>query len=109
MRFVLAGVVAVMLATFFHDEAARLFRFSASGEVRFTFLGFLIGGLFGCAGVLIAVIGLLQGAIPTERNIRLVPVLLMLVATVLLFFVLFYTTVTRPELPRLRPGETVTI
>ncbi len=102
-------MVSLMLATFFHDEAARLFQFSANKEAQFTFLGLLIGGLFGCVGVLIAVIGLLQRAVLTEKNIRLIPVLLMLVATVLLYFVLFYSTVTRPEIPRMRPGETVII
>ena len=109
MNYILAGMVAVIIATFFHDETAWLFRLSAGGEVQFTFLGIVFGGVFAGVGVLIAALGLLQGAVVSDRSVRLIPVLLLLFSALMLFFILFYSTLTSPEPPRLRPGETITI
>lgn len=109
MNYILAGMVVVIIATFFHDEAAWLLRLSAAKEVQFTFMGLVFGGIIGGVGVLISALGLLQGATLSDRNIRLIPSLLLLSVTLILFFALFYSTLTSPEPLRLRPGETVTI
>ncbi len=108
VNYILVGIVLVIIATFFHEEMARLFLLSPGGEVRFTFLGLFIGGMCGGFGVLISAVGLLQGS-AAEKNIYLTPVLIILAAAFILFFMLLYSSFTNPEPPKVLPGETITI
>jgi Flp pilus assembly protein protease CpaA len=108
LNYVLTGMVLVIIATFFHEEVAWLFSLSPGGEARFTFLGLFIGGMGGGFGVLIVAIGLLQGA-SLEKNVYILPTLVILAALLLLFFMLLYSSFENPEPTRVRPGETITI
>lgn len=108
LNYILVGMVLVIIATFFHEEVAWLFLLSPGGEARFTFLGLFIGGLCGGFGVLISAFGLLQGP-ALEKNIYLTPILIILAAAFLLFFMLLYSSIRNPEPPKVRPGETITI
>jgi len=108
LNYILVGMVLVILATFFHEEVAWLFLLSASGESHFTFLGLFIGGMSGGFGVIISAVGLLQGP-SLDNNIYLKPTLFILAATLLLFFVLFYSSFSKLQPSRVRPGETITI
>lgn len=108
LKLVIAAIVMVIAATFFHEEIAAVLFMTPSAEVRFVFLGLFLGGICGCLGILITVTGLLRD--PAERrSIRLAPTLIILAATILLFFFLLYSSFRTPEPPRLGPGETITI
>ena len=108
LNYILAGIVLVTIATFFHEEVAWLFLLSPGGEARFTFLGLFVGGMSGGAGVLISTIGLLRGP-SSEKDIYLMPTLLILAAMLFLFFMLLYSSFLNPEPQLVRPGETITI
>ena len=54
LKFLLAGVACVIIATFFPGEAASLLLLGIGGDVRVTFVGFFLGGLCGGCGVLVS-------------------------------------------------------
>lgn len=108
LNLVLAGIIVLILATFYHAEVASLLILSPGGEMMFVYLGFLGGAALGCLGILATVAGLVRCALP-GREVRLTPVILLLAAAVILYFHLFYSSLTHPEPSRMRPGETITI
>jgi hypothetical protein len=108
LNLILAGLAVLILATFYHDEVAWLLFLSPGGETMFVYFGFFWGGMFGCLGILVAVAGLVRRALP-GREVRLMPTIVLLVATILFYFFLLYSSFTHPEPPKMGPGETITI
>jgi hypothetical protein len=109
LKFMLAGVACVIIATFFPGEAASLLLLGIGGDVRITFVGFFLGGLCGGCGVLVSAAGLLQAG-GDERGVRLAPTVLLMLSLVVLFFVLAYNSFTSPpESPSLQRGESINI
>jgi hypothetical protein len=109
LKFMLAGMVCVMIATFYPGEVASLLMLGIGGDVRITFLGFFLGGMCGGCGVLVAATGLLQSG-PDERGVRLAPTVLALFSLIILFFVLAYSAlVTPPAAPSLPRGQSIDI
>jgi len=107
LSLMVAGIVLVTLATFFHTELSRLFIFSArSAEI--TFYGFSLGAASGACGVLVTIAGLLRGN-ANDSDVRLLPVVLLLVASIAFFCLLSYLSVTGALTPQPNPGESVTI
>jgi hypothetical protein len=111
LRFIAAGMIMVMLATFFPGTVASLLFLGMADEVRLTFLGFLLGGACGGWGVLVAAVGLLQTGSPADSRIPLMPSVMLLFSLVVLFFVLTYNFVTSTSSPQqqLEPGESINI
>ena len=107
LTVITVGITIVTVVTFAHEWLAGLFFLSPESEMRLIAIGFFWGGLFGGLGAVITVTGLFRAA--GGREVRLLPVFLFLVVAVILFCVLFYTSVEHPRPPRLRPGETITI
>ena len=108
LKFMLAGMLCVIIATFFPVELARLLFLGIGGEVRVTFLGFFLGGMCGGCGVLVSAAGLLQGG-GGENGVRLVPTVMLLFSLVILFFVLAYSALSTPQSRPLPRGESVDI
>jgi len=109
LKFMLAGIVCVTIATFFPVQLANLLFLGIGGETRITFLGFFLGGVCGGCGVLVAAAGLLQTG-GNERGVRLAPTVVLLISLVVLFFVLAYNQLTAlPDAPRLQRGESISI
>ena len=108
IRFISAGVICLMAATFFSSELASLLFLGIGGEATITFSGFFLAGMFGGCGVLVAAAGLLQSGVDQPR-VRLVPPLVLLLSLIVLFFVLAYTSITTPRPPMLQPGESINI
>lgn len=108
LNLVLTGVVVLILATFYHEEIAWLLFLSPGAETMFVYLGFFWGGVFGCLGILTAVAGLVRSA-GRGPEVRLLPTVVLLAIATLLYFFLFYASLTHPEPPKMRPGETITI
>ena len=110
LNFMLAGVVCVIIATFFPVQAATLLLLGIGGDVRVTFLGFFLAGVCGGFGVLVSAAGLLQSGGDDERGVRLAPTVLVLLSLVILFFVLAYNAFTTiPQSPALPRGESINI
>lgn len=108
LRLLTGGVVAVILAAFFHEQIARLLFLSPGGQDQFVFLGLFWGGVLGFCGILVTVIGFLR-APAGGRGVRLLPSVAALIVVVLVFFILLFLSFRSPEQPHLRPGETITI
>lgn len=108
LKLISGGIVAVILATFFHEQLARLLFLSPGGETRFIFLGLFWGGVLGFCGILVTIIGFLR-APAGERQVRLLPALITLIAVIVIFFILLFGSFRGSQQPRLRPGETITI
>jgi MFS family permease len=108
VRLISGGIVSVILATYFHEQIAAIFRFSHGGEARFIFLGLFCGGVLGFCGILVTVIGFLLSSIGVD-NKSLLPALCFLFGVIIIFFLLFLRSFSVEEHPRLRPGETITI
>jgi len=108
LNLIITAVVLVILAAFYHDQIALILSLSPVSETRFIYFGLLCGGGFGFAGIAAAVFGLLSS--PGEgARVGLVQPVTILALLVLMFMFLFFSSFNRPENPRLRPGETITI
>ena len=108
LNLILAGVVPLILATFYHEHIARLLFLPPSGEPALVYLGFFWGAVCGCLGILVTVTGLVRSA-GKGPDVRLAPTVILLAAVIVLYFFLLYSSFTSPAPPKLRPGETITI
>jgi len=107
-NLVLAGLVSLILATFYHGHVARLLFLSPGGETVFVLLGFLFGTGAGSLGILVALAGVVL-APGKEQEVRLSYTLILLASALVIYLFLSYLSLTSSEPPRLEPGETITI
>jgi hypothetical protein len=108
LKLILAGVVSLILATFYHEHIARLFLLSPDSETIFIWLGFFSGGILGCLGIMVTMTGLVRSA-GEGPSVRLTYTLILLSASLIIYFYLLYASFITPEPARLLPGETITI
>jgi hypothetical protein len=112
MRLVLAALVLIIIASFYHDRAGEVLSLSIDAELRFYRLGIFWAAAIGGYGVVLAAFGLVLPGNPRDSGVRVMPAFLMIVAAVSLFFYLLAASFDVPADPRrerLRPGETITI
>jgi hypothetical protein len=107
-NMLLAGVVSLILATFYHRHVARLLLLSPGSETVFIFLGFLVAAGAGSLGILLALAGVVL-APGKEQEVRLSYTLILLASAIVIYLFLSYLSLTSSEPPRLEPGETITI
>jgi len=105
---VLTGVVLLILASFYHEHIARLFFLSPGAETLFVYVSFFFGCLSGCVGISVTVFGLARSA-GKAPYVSLTYTIILLLAALLIYFFLFYASLTNTESPKLEPGETITI
>ena len=112
MRLVLAALVVIIIASFYHESVADALSLSFDAEVRFYRLGIFWAAAMGGYGVVLTAFGLVLPGTQRDSGVRVMPAFLMIVAVVSLFFYLLFTSFDEPSTPRherLRPGETLTI
>lgn len=112
MRLVLSALVLIIIASFYHDSVGEILSLSIDAELRFYRLGIFWAAAVGGYGVVLAAFGLALPGNQRDTGVRVMPVLLMIVAVVSLFFYLLAASFdASPDSPRerLRPGETITI
>ncbi len=108
LNLIIAGIVAIILSTFFNDDVTRLLSLTIPAQKTFIAVGLFSGGLCSGLGIMIAMAGALRSR-AASGHISLVRTWLVLVAVILLFFVLFYRSLTSPQQSPLRPDETIVI
>lgn len=107
LNLMTAGIAMITVASFFPAQAAHILVFSTIGTPELVFFGLFAGGLISGAGVMVTVAGVLKRRGGLE--VRVMPSLVILAVSVILFFALFYLSCTSPEIHQLRPGETIAI
>jgi hypothetical protein len=112
MRLVLAALVLIIIASFYHDFVGETLSLSLEAEMRFYRLGIFWAAAMGGYGVVLAAFGLALPGTRRDSGVRVMPAFFMIVAAVAFFFYLLAAAIDAPSNPpreRLRPGETVTI
>lgn len=112
MRLVLAALVIIIIASFYHDGLGDALSLSYDAEIRFYRVGIFWAAAMGGYGVVQSVFGLVLPARQSDRDVRVMPSLLLIIGIVSLFFYLLAASFDAPDDPsrdRLRPGETITI
>lgn len=110
MRLVLAALALITLTSFYHGWLADLLALSAGAGYRLYSLGIFWAAAIGGCGVILAVFGLVLPGNARDAGVRLLPLFLLIVAVVFLFFYLLASSLDGPSGPeRLRPGDTITI
>jgi len=112
MRLVLAALVIIIIASFYHNGVSDMLSLSYDSEVSFYRLAIFWAAAVGGYGVIQSAFGLVLPARASDTGIRVMPSLLLIIAAVSLFFYLLSASLDAPHEPtrdRLRPGETITI
>jgi len=112
MRLVLAALVLIIIASFYHDRVGETLSLSLEAEMRFYRLGIFWAAAMGGYGVVLAAFGLVLPGNLRDSGVRVLAPFIMILAAVSLFFYLLASSFDAPAKPpreRLRPGETITI
>ena len=110
MRLLLTALLLIILASFYHAGLANLFSLSPGSEQRYFGFGLFAAAALGGYAVVLAAFGLVLPSDPRDIRVRVLPVFILLVCAVALFFYLFLTSFSQPvEDQPLRPGATITI
>jgi Na+-driven multidrug efflux pump len=108
LNLILAGIVSLVLASFYHEHIARLLFLSPGAEILFVYLGFFFGCLSGCVGISVTLFGLARSA-GKAPYVSLSHTIILLLAALIIYGFLFYASLTNTDSPKLQPGETITI
>ena len=109
LRFMIAAVSLLLLGTFYSQQINAFLSLPADGAFEFVKLAFFWSGIFGAAGVLVLIFGLMQRASAIDR-FSLVPSFFLVIFLLTVFFTLFYRSLSAPPARQpLQPGETLLI
>ncbi|MSN25767.1 MAG: hypothetical protein GJV46_07830 [Geobacter sp.] len=112
MRLVMAALILIILASFYHGNLSELFSLSIASENRIYSLGIFWAAAIGGYGVVLAAFGLVLPHEKRDESVRILPIFLLITGLILLFFYLLASSFNTPadfKQQRLRPGETITI
>ena len=110
LRLVFAALLLIILASFYHAELGNLWSLTMGSEQRLYSLGIFWAAVLGGYGVVLAAFGLTLPGTSRDSGVRVLPVFLLILAAVTIFFYLLVAAIHEPPRPeRLRPGETITI
>ena len=112
MRLVMAALILIILASFYHVQLSDLFSLSPAAESRIYRLGIFWAAAIGGYGVVVTALGFAFSPLKNDIKVRLLPVFLGISALIFVFFYLLSSSFDAPardEQRRVRPGETITI
>jgi len=112
MRLVLAALIIIIVASFYHAPVADILGLSVDAEMRLYRLGIFWAAAVGGYGVVLSAFGMVLSGNKSDSGVRIMPVFLMIALLVFIFFYLLassFSSPTNPPYERLRPGETITI
>ena len=112
MRLVLASLILIILASFYHLQLSDLLLLTPTAEDRIYRLGMFWAAAMGGYGAILTVFGFVLSPLKTDVHIRLLPLFIAISLLVVLFFSLLSSSLHAPvrdERRPVRPGETITI
>ncbi len=112
MRLVLAALIIILVASFFHSQIKDIFSLSSTAESSIYRYGMFWAAGFGGYGALLTVLGFILSPRNSDTEVRLFPVFIGIATLIFLFFYLLSNVIESPvkdEQRRVRPGETITI
>jgi nitrate/nitrite transporter NarK len=112
LRLVMAALILIVLASFYHVQLSDLFSLSSGAESRIYGLGIFWAAAIGGYGVVVTALGLALSPRKNDVPVSLLPIVFGISAMVFLFFYLLSSSIDTPardEQRRVRPGETITI
>ncbi|HIJ80843.1 MAG TPA: hypothetical protein HPP76_03945 [Desulfuromonadales bacterium] len=112
MLLVMAALILIILASFYHAGVTEFFDMPRTSEIRVYKIGIFWAAALGGYGVVLAAFGFVLPADKRDAAVRILPVFLAISVLVGLFFYLLSASFDAPdrrEYQRLRPGETITI
>lgn len=112
MRLIMAALILIIIASFYHLQLSDLFLMSPGSENRFYQYGMFWAAAIGGYGVVMTVFGFVLSPLKGDGQIRLLPMTLAVSALIFLFFYLLSSSLDAPDRDRqrrIRPGETITI
>ena len=112
MRLVMAALILIIVASFYHGALADMFSLSLAAESRIYRLGIFWAAAVGGYGVVLVAFGFVLPHEKRDEPVRILPLFILITGLVMLFFYLLAVSFDAPtdfEQKRLRPGETITI
>lgn len=112
MRMIMAALVMIVLASFYHIQISDAFSFSAEAENRVYQLGMFWSAVLGGYGVVATALGCAMSPVKNDIQVRILPAFIGISVMVLWFFFLLYASFNAPpreEQRRLHPGDAITI
>jgi glucan phosphoethanolaminetransferase (alkaline phosphatase superfamily) len=105
----IASVLLLLLGTFYSQQVNAVLSLPSDGAFEFVKLAFFWSGILGASGVVIFVFGLIRRSSGIEK-FSLAPAFFLFIFLLMVFFTLFYRTLSSPPLRQpLKPGETLII
>jgi hypothetical protein len=112
MRMILAALLLIIIASFYHLPLSDLLLLSPDAESRIYRLGMFCAAAIGGYGAVVTVFGFVLSPRKSDTQIRLLPTVLAVSVLIFMFFYLLsasFDVPVRDRQRRLRPGETITI
>ncbi len=112
LRMIMAALILIILASFYHVQISDLFSLTLSEESRIYRLGMFWAAAIGGYGVVLTAFGFVLSSINKDTQVRLRPLFAGVSALIFLFFYLLSSEISAPardEQRRVHPGETITI
>ncbi len=110
LRFLLASLVLIILVSFFHGELASVMSLSVTAGQGLYGKGIFWAAAIGGYGVIVTVLGFILSSDRRDAGIKIMPVFLLLICFVVLFFYLLVSSFNSPSIaPKQSPGTSITI
>lgn len=108
--FLLASLVLIILVSFFLGELASLLSLSVSSAQELYGKGIFGAAAIGGYGVVVTVLGLILSSDRHDNGIKIVPLFLMLICLIALFFYLLVSSFNSPPYDQKQsPGTSILI
>jgi nitrate/nitrite transporter NarK len=112
MRLVMAALIIIILASFYHGTFSDMFSLTSAAGNRIYSLSIFWAAAIGGYGVVLVAFGFVLSSQRRDESVRILPTFMIIFGLIFLFFYLLSASINGPvknDQKRLQPGETITI